>query len=108
MSALRLTGTLGRDAEARTATDGTAWLCIELHQGCGSIAAAARRCMGTGPAAQIAARSAASHLKAGSRVTVHAAGYDIRHQPTDHLVLVGVDHIEHQAPAPRHEARQAA
>jgi hypothetical protein len=107
MSALRITGTLGRAAEARTSTDGVAWLCIELHQGAGSMAATARLRIGHGPAAQIAARHKARLLPAGSRVTVHAAGYAIAHLPSDHLVLLGVDFIEHQAPAPHHEVRDA-
>ena len=32
MSAIRITGTLGRDAELRFATDGSAWLILEIHQ----------------------------------------------------------------------------
>jgi hypothetical protein len=96
MSALRLTGTLGCDARAYVNPDGSALLELQLHQGVNSLAAVARKFYGTGAAAQIAAHSAANHLRAGARVTVHAAGYDIRHRPTDHLVLLQVDHIEHQ------------
>ncbi len=107
MSAIRITGVLGRRAEAHISPDGTAWLSIEIHQTGGHIAVSARRCMGKGPAAQIAARSAANHLRTGVRVTVHAARFDIAHSPSPHLVLLDVDHIEHQAAAPRHEPAEA-
>ena len=51
--------------------------------------------MGAGHAAQYAAANAARHLRAGTKVRVHAAGFDICHSPHTHLVLVGVDFIEH-------------
>jgi hypothetical protein len=107
MSALRLTGTLARDAEPRIATDGTAFVYLEVHQDKGIIAAAVRRRIGQGPAAQIAARSAAAQLRAGVRVTVHAAGFDIAYSPCPHLLLLGVDHVERQVPLARTEPSEA-
>lgn len=110
MSAFRLTGVLGRHAELRVAPDGTAMVCLEVHQahrgGGGSIAARAHHCIGKGPAAQYAARNKASQLRAGTRVTVHAAGYTIEQRPSAHLVLLGVDCVEHQPVAPHHEVRE--
>jgi hypothetical protein len=109
MGGLRLTGTLGRDAEFRTSTDGTAWVYVEVHQGPGTIAAAGRRCMGRGPAAQIAARNAAHHLRSGTRVCVHADGYSIAHSPSLHLVLDGISHIEQLSlPRPRRSLQSEA
>jgi hypothetical protein len=98
MSTMRLTGTLARDARSFTLTDGTAVLEVLVHQPSMCCTALARRQVGNGFAAQFAARNSANHLKAGQRVTVHAAGFDI---DRDQLVLVGVDHIEHHgAPSP--------
>lgn len=103
MSAIRITGSLARDAELRFSTDGAAWLILEIHQGPGALPVQARRRIGTGPAAAIAARSSASHLRRGSRVTVHADTYAVEYLPTPHLVLSRVDVVEHQPIAPRHE-----
>ena len=107
MSAIRITGTLGRDAELRFATDGSAWLILEIHQAGAGLAVQARRRVGGGEAGAVAARNSAAHLRKGTRVTVHAGGYDIEHLPTPHLVLSRVDMIEHQPIAPRHEPRDA-
>lgn len=93
MSAIRITGTLGRDAELRFSTDG--------------VAVQAVRRVGGGEAGAVAARNSAAHLRKGTRVTVHAGAYDVEHLPTPHLVLRRVDMIEHQPSAPRHEPRDA-
>lgn len=103
MSAIRFSGVLGRDAESRVATDGTAWVYLEVHQGAGRLFALAKRRIGSGPAAQLVAHNSARHLRAGARVTVHAASVDVAHSPHDHLVLLGVDWIEHQPVVSRHE-----
>jgi hypothetical protein len=100
---LRLSGALGRDAHALVSPDGYAFLDLEIHQAstlAANVAAGCRKCYGYGATAQIAARSAAQHLRAGSRVIVHAAGWELRWSPSPHLWLVGVDLIEHQAVVP--------
>lgn len=96
MSAVRIVGTLGRDAELRIGTDSTAWLCLEIHQGVDSVAVVARKHVGSGGAAAIAGQSTARQLRRGTRVTVHAGGFHIVHTPSPHLVLRDVDFIEHQ------------
>lgn len=103
MSAIRITGTLGRDAELRFATDGAAWLILEIHQHGAGLAVQARKRVGGGEAGAIAARNSAAHLRQGTRVTVHADKYSVEHLPTPHLVLSRVDMVEHQPLAPRHE-----
>jgi hypothetical protein len=105
MSAIRITGTLARDAEARFATDGTASVCIEVLQPGSSLPFTAQRTFDNTAASGIAARSMAAHLRRGSHVTVHAGRYDIALAPTPHLVLFDVDRIEHQPITPRHEPR---
>lgn len=92
MSAIKVTGTLGRNAEARFTPDGTAWLCVEIHQGHNAVAA--RRRYDNSAASAIVVRSLAHHLCQGSRVTVHAEHYDIQMRPTPHLVLTDVSSIE--------------
>lgn len=103
MTALRITGILARQARSATGIDGSAWLDVELAQA--ELHAArlvARRCYGTGPAAQLAASNAARHLRSGTTVTVHAQTLDVRLHPTPHVVLWGVDLIEqHATSAPR-------
>ena len=95
MTAIRITGTLLRPAHSATATDGSAWLDVELAQATPHTApCVAKRWYGNGPAAQLAASNAAHHLKRGAQVTVHAQTFDIRLSPHPHLVLWGVDHIE--------------
>jgi hypothetical protein len=105
MSAIRITGTLARDAEARFSTDGTARVCIEVQQPGSPLPFTAQRTFDNTAASGIAARSMAAHLRRGSHVTVHAARYEIAIAPTLHLVLVDVDRIEHQPIAPRHAPR---
>jgi hypothetical protein len=108
---LRLAGALGRDAHALVSPDGWAYLDLEIHQTSAhqaNVAAGCRKCYGYGAPAQIAARSAAQHLRAGSRVIVHAAGWELRWSPSPHLWLVGVDLIEHQAVVPVRHAREEA
>lgn len=92
MSAIKVTGTLGRNAEARFTPDGTAWLCIEIHQGHNAVAA--RRRYDNSAASAIVVRNLAHHLRQGSRVTVHAEHYEIEMRPTPHLVLTDVSSIE--------------
>jgi len=109
MSAIRITGTLGRDAQARYTPEGEAWLFLEIHQGVDAIAIEARRRIGTGPSAQIAASRTAAYLRKGSRVTVHADAYTIdwaNGQP--HLLLTNVTGIEHQPVRSHYETDQAA
>jgi hypothetical protein len=103
MSAIRIAGTLARDAEARFSTDGTAHVCIEVLQPGSALPFTAQRSFDNTAASAIAARSMAAHLRRGS----HVARYDIALAPTPHLVLVDVDRIEHQPIAPRHEPRKA-
>jgi len=96
MSTMRLTGTLLRDARSFVTSDGAAILEVTVSQPSMCCAALARKRVGSGFAAQFAARNTANHLRAGARVTVHAAGFEI---DRDQLVLVGVDHIEqHDVP----------
>ena len=107
MSAIRISGVLGRDAECRIDTSGAAWVILEVHPIPGSaLAVQARRRVGTGPAAHIAAHSSAHHLRRGTPVTVHAAGCEIEQLPTPHLVLLGVDWVEHQPIVSRQEPRE--
>jgi hypothetical protein len=108
-TALRLSGALGRDARALVSPDGWAYLDLEIHQTSTrpeNVAAGCRKCYGFGAPAQIAARSAAQQLRTGSRVIVHAAGWEIRWSPSPHLWLVGVDLIEHQAVVPVRRAME--
>lgn len=103
MLSIRLTGQLTAHARTATGTDGAAWLFVQVGQP-GGITAHARQRYGTGHAAQYAAANAASHLRAGATITVHAAGYGIVHTGAEQtLMLHGVDLIERYAPAPRHE-----
>jgi hypothetical protein len=104
---IRVTGTLLRNAHTATGTDGSAWVVVDLSQGDRSAVCHARRPYGPGHAAQFAAANAVHHLKRGAQVTVHAAGYDIRHSPTPHLLLLGVDVIEQLAHQPRNERESA-
>jgi single-stranded DNA-binding protein len=109
MSAIRITGTLGRDAQARYTHEGQAWLFLEIHQGPGSIAVEARRCIGKGPSAQIAASRTAAYLRKGSRVTVHADAYTIGSGVGyPYLLLANVSSIEHQPVRSHYETDQAA
>lgn len=96
MSAIRITGTLGRDAEARFDVSGGAWLYLELHLGPNTLAVQARKHVGSGPSAQIAAASSSRLLRKGARVTVHAGSYNIAYTPSPHIVLGAVDYLEHQ------------
>lgn len=96
---IRVTGTLGRDAEARAGTGDDWWLFLEIHQGASGLAVAAAKHIGSGASAAIASKSMAHHLRRGTPVTVRAARYDIRLTPTPHLVLVNVQHIDYQAHA---------
>ncbi len=103
MSAVTIRGALIDDAECRTSTDGAAWLFVQVSQGPASVPAHAAQRLGTGPAAQIAARSAARHLRRGLLITVRARACDIALSPRPHLVLTGVDSIQYFVPLPRHE-----
>lgn len=107
MSATTLRGALIADAEVRIGTDGSAWLCVQVSQGPASVPASAMQRLGDGPAAQIAARSAARHLRRGTLVTVRARACDIALTPQPHLVLTGVDSIQYPLPLPRHEPKDS-
>jgi hypothetical protein len=103
MSDLRITGQLLADAYTSTTPQGHAYVNVQIGQGTSSVAAKARYCLGQGNGPQYAAAQAARRLRAGMRVTIHAAGYRIEHRPVPHLVLIGVDFIEHlQLPHPHH------
>lgn len=69
----------------------------------------AQRSFGQGPAASISCESAAQALRPGTAITVHGQGlrdFKFRGQWVRKVVMC--DHIEHPAPAPRHEASTAA
>lgn len=106
MAAIRLTGSLLANARTATGADGSAWLVVHIGQGGSSLAAEARHRMGSGAAAQYAAANAAHHLHAGSRVTVHARGWDVLRGAVPHLMLIGVEMIERHDLHPRHEATE--
>ncbi len=93
-SNVKLTGRLLRHAVVRVGTDGGAWVTVEVGQSQGVVAAVAVRGYGAGYAAQHAAANAASHLRAGTLVRIHACGWSIGHRPHAALLLVGVDLIE--------------
>lgn len=99
MTTIRITGTLLRNAYSACGTDGSAWVVVDVGQSPGSPPCRthvhARRPYGHGHAAQFAAANAVHHLRRGAQVTVHATGYDIRHTPNPHLLLLGVELIEH-------------
>lgn len=99
MSNFKVTGTLGRHAQARFSPDGTAWLVLEIHQGPNTLAVAARQRFDRTAASAIAVRNLAYHLRAGSRVTVHAERYEIVLRPTPHLLVEDAKHIERLAVA---------
>jgi hypothetical protein len=100
-AAIRITGALAEHARHYVNPNGSAGLTLLLSgAGPDSAQVEAHRFYGQGPAAQIAACSAARQLRAGSRVTVHAAAWRIRR---DRLVLSAVSHIEHH-PAPARRA----
>lgn len=101
---IRLTGQLGRDAQARYTPQGQAWLFLEIENGQDGVSVEARRCVGEGPAAQMVAARTAHRLRRGSRVTVYAQSYRIAHDAAGaHLLLGDVTHIEHQAVVAYHE-----
>jgi hypothetical protein len=99
MSAIRITGMVARPGRHFCMPDGTALLEVVLTQGAGSVDVVGRLRVGQGHAAQYAAQRAARHIRPRMRVTVHAAGFEIDHR-SGHLVLQGVDHIEHHTEAP--------
>lgn len=115
MSAVRIIGRLARDAVVRiNPRNGTAWIEIELgHAAGGSVQA--RTCAptialqrsGEGASAQFIAHATARRLRAGARVAVHASGYVIRHLPSPHLELIGVELIEQLEVHPVHEKATA-
>lgn len=99
MSAIRLSGRLARDARHMVDTKGTAYIEVAVSQGEKSVDAVARRRVGVGNGAQFVAQRTAAHLRAGARVTVHAAHFEINRREGV-LYLHGVDHIEHHTEAP--------
>lgn len=95
---IRVTGVLGRHAEARHGSGDTWWVFVEIHQGNHSLAVAAAQRIGSDVAADLASKSLARRLRQGDLVTVRAQGYDIVLQPSPHLVLREVEHIDAAAP----------
>ena len=67
MSAVRIHGTLVRRPEARRDLAGCWWLVLEVAPERGSARLAGRQRFGDTPAAAIACRNSAWHLRAGSR-----------------------------------------
>lgn len=95
---IRVRGTLAEDARNYVNPNGSAGVIVLVGPAAtDSVAVEAHRYYGKGPAAQIAAASAAQHMRRGCRVTVHAAGWRVR---ADRLVLTEVSHIEHQPVVP--------
>lgn len=93
MSAVRLTGTLVRDAQARICTDGTALLDVMFSLGEGVGPLCATRNFGHGYAAQHVCELDARRYRKGMQVTLHARGFAAG--PRDqHLTVLGVDHLE--------------
>lgn len=106
MSAVRLTGVLERGAHLMITSDGQAYIGARIQQQPAAGQATALWRMGQGPAAQHAAGAKARRMRAGLRVTVHAAGYQI--DAVDmRVLLIGVDlielHTDTAAPLPRSE-----
>lgn len=94
MSAITVTGRLDADAKMLVSTDGTAFVAVELGMvGTGKEVRAMHR-IGTGPACQHVAKIKALSLRRGTKVRVHAGGFEIDLSPVKHLVLVGVSMIE--------------
>lgn len=104
MNAIRITGHLARDAQARYTPEGQAWLFLDLDNGAGGLPVEARRCMGQGSAAQIVAARTAHRLRRGCCVTIHADSYRLAQDTADTtLLLTEITHIEHQAGPAYHE-----
>lgn len=105
---LRVRGTLVRDARCYIQPDGRAWLQVELAAPGSHLSVRASHCLGTGPAAQLAASNTAHHLRTGARITVHAERFDIALGREPHLVLLGVTRIEHQPLVPNPHDKETA
>lgn len=101
---VRISGTLLAHGRCYVQPDGTAWVQVEFNQRGSQLAVRASRRIGQGPAAQIAASNAAHHLRAGARVTVHAARFDIVLGRQPYLVLLEVRAIEHEPVLPASQA----
>lgn len=93
MSTLRLTAPLEHDARAFTATDGGAWMELQLRPGPSARAIAMVR-MGSGSAAQHVAAAAARRYRRGEVVTVYAAGWTVDYYANAIKLEVGIGDVD--------------